>query len=157
MSPKLLRAYLDGAQIEYIVRSHRPAFSSSRVAEAAHVPGRELAKVVIVSLDNRLAMAVLPSTEHIDLAHLRELTGARSVRLAREDEFAGRFKECELGAMPPFGNLYDMEVLVAASLTEDEFISFNACTHTDIMTIAYADFARLARPRVLAFAEPTMV
>jgi Ala-tRNA(Pro) deacylase len=157
MSPKLLRAYLDEAHIEYMVRGHRPAFSSSRVAEAAHVRGRELAKVVIVWVDNRLVMAVLPSTQHIDLAHLRELSGARNVRLAREEEFAARFPQCEIGAMPPFGNLYDMEVFVADSLTKDDYISFNACTHTDILTIAYADFERLVRPRVLAFAEPTLV
>lgn len=157
MSPQLLRAYLDEAKIEYMVRGHRPAFSSSRVAEAAHVPGRDLAKVVIVWMDNRLVMAVLPSTEHVDLEHLRELSGARLVRLAHEEEFAARFEHCELGAMPPFGNLYDMEVFVAESLTHDDYISFNACTHTDVMTIAYADFARLVRPRVLAFAEPTRV
>jgi Ala-tRNA(Pro) deacylase len=157
MSPRLLRTYLDVAHVDYIVRGHRPAFSSSRVAEAAHVPGRDLAKVVIVWMDNRLVMTVLPSTQHIDLEHLRELAGARTVRLAHEEEFAARFDQCELGAMPPFGNLYDMEVFVAESLTHDDYISFNACTHTDIMTIAYADFERLVRPRVLAFAEPTMV
>ncbi len=157
MSPTLIRAYLDKAHVDYIVRSHKPAFSASRVAEAAHVPGRELAKVVIVHMDNRLVMAVLPSTQHVDLAHLRELTGAQIVRLAHEEEFAARFDHCELGAMPPFGNLYDMEVLVAESLTHDDYISFNACTHTDVMTLAYDDFARLVRPRVLAFAEPTLV
>ncbi len=157
MSPKLLRAYLDRAHVEYRVRSHRPAFSASRVAEATHVAGRELAKVVILSLDNRLVMAVLPSTQHIDLGHFRELTGARNVRLAHEEEFVARFDHCELGAMPPFGNLYDMEVFVAESLTQDDLISFNACTHTEIMTMAYADFERLVRPTILAFAEPTMV
>lgn len=157
MSPKLLRAYLDEAHVGYMVRSHLPAFSSPRVAQAAHVPGRELAKVVILWLDQRQVMAVLPSTQHIDLAQFRELTDARSVRLAHEEEFAPRFDQCELGAMPPFGNLYDMEVYVAESLTRDDYISFNACTHTDIMTMAYADFERLVRPRVLAFAEPTLV
>lgn len=157
MSPKLFRAYLDQAKVGYTVRGHRPAFSAPHVAEAVHVPGRELAKVVIVWMDNRMVMAVLPSNEHIDLAHLRELTGARVVRLAREEEFAARFDHCELGAMPPFGNLYDMEVLVAESLTRDDYISFNACTHTDVMTMAYADFERLVRPRVLPFAEPTLV
>lgn len=157
MSPKLLCAYLDGAHVDYTVRAHRPAFSSPRIAAAAHVPGRELAKVVIVWIDTHLAMAVLPSTEHINLAHLRELTGARNVRLAREEEFAARFDQCATGAMPPFGNLYDMEVFVAESLTQDEVISFNACTHSDIMTMAYEDFERLVRPRVLPFAEPTLV
>ncbi len=157
MSPKLIRAYLDEAHVDYMVRGHQPAFSSSRVAQATHVPGRELAKVVIVWLDSRMAMAVLPSTQHVDLEHLRELTGAENVRLAHEEEFASRFQHCEVGAMPPFGNLYHMEVFVAESLTEDEFISFNACTHTDIMTMAYADFERLVRPAVLAFAEPTQV
>jgi len=157
MSQKLLRAYLDKAHIDYKVQAHQPAFSAPRIAQAAHVPGRELAKVVIIWLDTRLVMAVLPSTQHIDLGHLRELTGARNVRLAREEEFAARFDQCELGAMPPFGNLYDMEVFVAESLTEDEVISFNACTHTEIMTMAYEDFERLVRPTVLAFAEPTLV
>jgi Ala-tRNA(Pro) deacylase len=116
-----------------------------------------LAKVVIVWLDQRLVMAVLPSTQHIDLAHLRELTGAREVRLAHEEEFAARFDQCELGAMPPFGNLYDMEVLVAEALTRDDVISFNACTHTEIMTLAYADFERLVRPTVLDFGATTLV
>ncbi len=157
MSPKLLRAYLNEAHVDYTMQAHRPAFSSSRIAEAAHVPGRELAKVVIVSLDNRLVMAVLPSTQHINLAHMRELTGALNVRLAHEEEFAVRFDQCELGAMPPFGNLYDMEVFVDESLTQDDVISFNACTHTEIMTMAYEDFERLVRPRVLAFGEPTLV
>lgn len=157
MSPKLLRAYLDRAHIDYMVQTHRPAISAPRVAQAAHVPGRNMAKVVIVWLDTRLVMAVLPSTQHIDLAHLRELTGARDVRLAREEEFAARFDHCELGAMPPFGNLYDMEVFVAEALTEDEVISFNACTHTEIMTMTYDDFERLVRPAVLDFAAPTLV
>jgi Ala-tRNA(Pro) deacylase len=157
MSPKLLRAYLDEAHIDYMVQNHLPAMSAPRVAQAAHVPGRNMAKVVIVWLDNRLVMAVLPSTQHIDLAHLRQLTGARDVRLAREEEFAARFDQCELGAMPPFGNLYDMEVFVAEALTEDEVISFNACTHTEIMTMAYEDFERLVRPTVLPFGAPTLV
>lgn len=155
MSPKLIRAYLDEAHVDYMVRGHQPAFSSSRVAQAVHVPGRELAKVVIIWLDQRLVMAVLPSTQHVDLEHFRELAGGRKVRLAHEDEFAARFQHCEVGAMPPFGNLYDMEVFVAESLTKDDYISFNACTHTDVMTMAYADFERLVRPRVLAFAEST--
>jgi len=157
MSPKLLRAYLDEAHIAYTVQTHQPAISAPRVAQAAHVPGRNMAKVVIVWLDNRLVMAVLPSTQHIDLAHLRELTGAREARLAHEEEFAARFDHCELGAMPPFGNLYDMEVFVAEALTEDEVISFNACTHTEIMTLAYDDFERLVRPTVLDFGAPTLV
>ncbi len=156
MSPKLLRAYLDEAHVDYLVQNHPPAISAPRVAQAAHVPGRNMAKVVIVCLDQRLGMAVLPSTQHIDLAHLRELTGAREVRLAREEEFAPRFDQCELGAMPPFGNLYDMEVLVAEALTRDEVISFNACTHTEIITLAYADFERLVRPTVLDFGAPTL-
>lgn len=157
MSPKMIRAYLDEAQVGYMVRGHSPAFASTRVAHATHVPGRELAKVVIVWLDQRLVMAVLPSTEHIDLEQFRVVAGGRVARLAREEEFAVRFKACEIGAMPPFGNLYDMEVFVAESLARDEFISFNACTHTDVMTMAYADFERLVRPRVLTFGEATRV
>lgn len=157
MTLKEIRAFLDAEHIYYTVRGHPLAYTSPKVAAAAHVPGRALAKVVIVWIDGRLAMAVLPSTQHIDLAHLRELARAGDVHLAREEEFADRFPECQIGAMPPFGNLYGMTVYVAEALTRDEDISFNACTHTEIMTLAYADFERLAHPKVLAFGEPTMV
>ncbi len=156
MSLKSLRAYLDSEHVYYTVRGHRPAYTSPRVAAAAHVPGRELAKVVIVWFGGRLAMAVLPATQHIDLDHLRELTGDPTARLAHEDEFIALFPDCEVGGMPPFGNLYNMEVIVAEALTHDYEISFNACSHTEIMTLAYADFERLVKPRVLCFAEPTL-
>ncbi len=157
MSLKKIRAFLDAEHVYYTVRGHPLAYTSPRVAAVAHVPGRELAKVVIVWIDGRMAMAVLPSTQHIDLEHLRELAGAKEVRLAHEEEFATRFPRCELGAMPPFGNLYGMKVYVAEALTHDEDISFNACTHTEIMTLAYSDFERLVHPKVLGFGEPTLV
>src|SRR5690606_21159845 len=108
-------------------------FTSQETAASAHVPGRELAKTVIVRLDGRLAMAVLPATERLDLELLRTETGAAEARLADEDEFRGRFSECELGAMPPFGNLFDMDVYVENALEDDERIAFNAGTHSEIM------------------------
>ena len=151
MSPKKIRAFLDEAHVDYTVREHQPAYASSRVAAVSHVPGRELAKVVIVWIDGRLAMAVLPSTEHINLSHLRELTGARTVRLAREDEFADRFDNCELGAMPPFGNLYDMDVYVAEDLTHGKDSPLDPGTRAAIMTPAFFDFTQLVNLNVPPF------
>ena len=98
-----------------------------------------------------MAMAVLPASYRVRLDVLKELTGAKTIELANEMEFKYLFPECEIGAMPPFGNLYDMEVFVAASLAEDTEIAFNAGTHVELIRMAYADFERLVQPVVLAF------
>jgi Ala-tRNA(Pro) deacylase len=100
-----------------------------------------------------MAMAVLPAPLHVDLRQLREMTGATSVELATESEFKSLFPECELGAMPPFGRLYGMETYVARRLTEDEYIAFNAGTHTELIRMRFRDFERLAEPRILTFSH----
>jgi Ala-tRNA(Pro) deacylase len=105
-----------------------------------------------VEIDGKMAMAVLPASQKVDLELLREAVGAERVTLAREQAFKHRFAECDLGAMPPFGNLYDMDVYVADSLTEDEEIAFNAGTHTQLVRMAYRDFERLVQPEVMRFA-----
>jgi Ala-tRNA(Pro) deacylase len=110
-----------------------------------------MAKVVIVKLDDVMAMAVLPADTKVILQDLRELTGHENVQLATEDEFRSRFPDCELGAMPPFGNLYSMDVYVAESLTKNEQIAFNAGSHLEVIQLDYEDFERLAHPRVLSF------
>lgn len=150
-----LKHYLDEQGATYVTMKHAPAFTAMEVATAAHVPGRELAKTVIVKLDGRLVMAVLPASHRIVFDLLRQASGARRAELCEEGEFAGRFPECEPGAMPPFGNLYGVEVIVADALAEDEEIAFNACSHSELVRMPYQDFARLVQPTVLRFTAKT--
>ena len=153
MPLKKLTDFLDRNNIEYITIRHSLAYNAQRIAATTHIPGKEIAKTVIVKIDGRMAMAVLPASYMINLRLLRETTGARLIGLASEMEFKNRFPDCELGAMPPFGNLYDMEVYVAESLIEDEEICFNAGTHVELIRMAYADFERLVEPVVLRFSK----
>ena len=153
MPVKKLKEHLDSEKIKYVTLSHSPAYTAMEVAESAHVPGRVLAKTVMVRLDGRIAMAVLPSTRKVDLNLLRESAGAEEAKLATEEEFKSLFPDCETGAMPPFGNLYGMDVYVAPSLAEDDEIAFNAGTHTEVMWLGYRDFERLAKPKVVRMTE----
>lgn len=149
MPTKMLREFLDEQGIQYSAIPHQVAYTARQTASVTHVPAQELAKTVMVKIDGVMAMAVLPAAYEIDLSLLRTATGARSVNLARESEFQDRFPECEIGAMPPFGNLYRMTVYVNESLTKGEHISFNAGSHYEPLQISYADFERVAKPRVL--------
>jgi len=151
MPVQMLKEYLDYHLVKYVVITHSPAFTMQEIAAATHIPGKELAKTVVVNIDGRLAMAVLPASQQVDLELLREQLGAREVTLAREREFRDRFPDCELGAMPPFGNLYDMDVYVADTLTEDEEIAFNAGSHSQLVRMSYQDYERLVQPEVLHF------
>ncbi len=146
-----LREFLDGHGVKYVVISHSPAYTAQGIAASAHIPGKELAKTVMVKVDGKMAMAVLPASFKVDFELLKEVTAAETVTLASEQEFQDMFPGCEVGAMPPFGNLYDMDVYVAASLTDDEEIAFNAGSHTELVRMAYADFERLVEPRVARF------
>ena len=151
MPVQRLKKFLDENQVKYLTVSHSPAYTAQEIAASAHIKGRELAKTVMVKIDGDMAMAVLPASYQIDLHMLREVFGAERVQLATEEEFKGLFPNCEVGAMPPFGNLYDMDVFVAEELTADEEIAFNAGSHTELLKIQYADFARLVKPRVMDF------
>ncbi|MBC2596276.1 YbaK/EbsC family protein [Ruficoccus amylovorans] len=153
MCIKKLREYLDRHGVKYVSVSHSPAYSAQEVAASVHVSGRELAKVVMVTMHNQLAMVVLPASYHIDFQRLNQALHSKEMYLASEEEFVRRFPDCEPGAMPPFGNLYGMEVFVAQSLSEDSTITFNAGTHTDAISMAYTDFARLVEPRVISFTD----
>jgi Ala-tRNA(Pro) deacylase len=144
-----LQEYLDQQDVKYISIKHSPAFTAQEIAGTAHIPGHEVAKTVIVKLDGSMAMVVLPAPEMVRMKHLKAQAGANRVELASEEEFKGRFPDCEVGAMPPFGNLYDMDVFVEQSLAEDEEIAFNAGTHTELIRMAYADYEELVRPTVL--------
>jgi Ala-tRNA(Pro) deacylase len=151
MPTKKLREFLDGQGIPYVAISHAVAYTAKEIAALTHISNKELAKTVIVKIDSELAMAVLPASYEVDLPSLRAATGARSVSLAKESEFKDRFPECEIGAMPPIGNLYGMAVYVDESLTKDKDIAFNAGSHNELLQVSYADFERLVNPKVLRF------
>jgi len=144
-----LKEYLDEQRVRYVSLKHSPAFTAQEVAASAHIPGKEVAKTVVVKLDGTMAMVVLPAPDMVRMNHLRAETGADKAELATEEEFKGRFPDCEVGAMPPFGNLYDMDTFVEESLTKDEEIAFNAGTHTELFRMSYADFQELVQPRIL--------
>ncbi len=148
-----LKDFLDQNKVAYDTVSHSTAFTTQEAAAAAHIPGKELAKTVMVKIDGDMAMAVLAAPDRVDLERLREATGAHEVELADEDEFRGLFPNCEPGAMPPFGNLWDMEVFVDQRLREDERIAFAAGTHEELVRLPYADFERLVSPVVTRLAH----
>ena len=131
--------------------AHSSAYTAQEVAASAHIPGRILAKTVMVIIDGAMAMAVLPSSHRVLLDDLRDLIDTDDIRLAHEDEFKTLFPDCEPGAMPPFGNLYDMSVYVSPDLAEEDEIAFNAGSHTEIIKMTYYDFERLVRPHVASF------
>lgn len=151
MAVKKLREFLDGKKVKYVTMSHSPAYTAQEIAALAHIPGKELAKTVIVKVDGAMAMAVLPASYKVDFKLLKKAAKAKKVELASENEFKDLFPECEVGAMPPFGNLYDMDVYVAETLAEDESIAFNAGSHTELVRMAYADFDSLVQPTVLKY------
>jgi len=143
-----LREFLDSHNIKYMVVSHSLAYTAQGIAALTHVSGKRLAKTVIVKVDGLLAMAVVPASLHVDLGRLRALTGARNVEVASEAEFKDAFPDCETGAMPPFGNLYDMAVYADASLAEQEEITFSAGTHRELVRMHWEDLVRLVNPVV---------
>lgn len=148
-----LKEFLDRNNIAYEVLTHPEAFTAQRVAEAQHVPGRELAKVVIVRSGAKFAMIVLPAPCRLDLERARAVLGNPDLVLAAEQEFTRLFPDCQPGAMPPFGNLYGLPVWVDEDLAKDEKIIFNAGTHTETVRLRYADFSRLVKPQVARLAE----
>jgi Ala-tRNA(Pro) deacylase len=153
---KRLKDYLDREKAPFEVLTHRETFTAPELAQALHVPGKELAKVVMVKADERFVMAVLSANWKVDLKKLKEIFRTSHVRLATEAEFRGLFPDCELGAMPPFGNLYGLGVYVDQSLTTDEQIVFQAGTRHEAVKLRYQDFDSLVHPRVAEFHVATM-
>lgn len=152
MPAKKIKEFLDSHNIKYITIKHSAAFTAQEVAAKSHISGKEIAKTVMVLINGRMAMAVLPASYKVNFEALMEVTGSESVNLAGEDEFKHMFPDCEIGAMPPFGNLYNMDVYVAETLAEDEEIAFNAGSHTELIRMAYKDFENLVRPMISKFA-----
>lgn len=148
MPIKRLREFLDSHRVKYFVISHSPAYTAQEIAAVAHVSGNELVKTVMVAIDGNMAMALLHAARHLDFDKLRELCGSRDVALAEEVEFSGLFPECEIGAMPPFGNLYGMAVYADDELDESADIVFNAGTHRELLRLSWYDYKRLVNPVV---------
>jgi Ala-tRNA(Pro) deacylase len=149
MPVKKLTDFLDSHQTKYVTIRHSRAYTAQETAQSAHIPGGKMAKTVMVKVDGKMAMVVVPGPDHVNLSELKRAIGAGKVELATEGEFKRLFPDCEIGAMPPFGNLYGMEVFESARLAEDDEIAFNAGSHTELIKLAHADFARLVTPKVV--------
>ena len=141
-----LKEFLDKEKVKYVTIAHSPAFTAQEIAATTHIPGKEVAKTVVVKIDGTMSMVVTPASEQVKLNKLKKALGASKVELASENEFKGSFPDCETGAMPPFGNLYDMKVFVSEALREDEQIAFNAGSHSELVRLPYTEFERLVEP-----------
>ncbi len=146
--PDKLVRFFEEHKIPYRADSHPEVFTAQQAAQASRVPGHAFAKAVLVNVDGALRMAVLSATERVDLHRLRECLGAKKVRLASEAEFAPVFPDCDLGAMPIFGSVYGIPVIVAKELTENHEIAFTAGTHRDVVRLRMKDFLEAERPMV---------
>jgi Ala-tRNA(Pro) deacylase len=147
-----LEQYLREQHIPYQIQHHPLAFTAQKIAEGEHISGYKVAKSVVVFADTTMVLLVIPATFRVDLQKIQACLGARQVRLAREDEFQATFPGCDVGAIPPFGHLYGLPVYVEQSLTKQESIVFPIGTHTETMSIKYANFEHLIHPTVLEFA-----
>jgi Ala-tRNA(Pro) deacylase len=155
MPSKKLKSFLDENKIKYVSIKHSSAYTAQEIAAIAHIPGKDLAKTVIIKIDGKMAMAVLPASYKVSFDNLKDTLGVKEVRLAYEQEFIDKFPDCEVGAMPPFGNIYGMDVFVAESLAEDEEIAFNACNHTELIKMSFSDFEKLVKPKRIKFSVPS--
>ena len=151
-----LQELLDTGRFVYQHHVHPSAFTASETAESVHIPSSEMAKTVIVNADGLLRMVVLPANRMLDLRHLQYTTRSANIRLAKESEFRNEFPKCEVGAMPPVGSLYGLPVFCDVQLEGNEFIEFNAGTHSDTVRMAFADFKRLANPTMTDVVDHAM-
>lgn len=155
MPVKKLKEFLDSNNIKYVAISHSPAYTAQEIAALAHIPGQTMAKTVVLKVDDKMALAVLPSAYKVDFELLKDAIGADKLELANEQEFSDLFPQCEVGAMPPFGNLYGLDVFVAESLSENDEIAFNAGSHTELIKMSFKDFESLVKPRRVKFSTIT--
>jgi Ala-tRNA(Pro) deacylase len=156
MPANKLKEFLDKNNVKYVTIKHSRGYTAQEIASSAHVSGKEFAKTIIIKIGEQMAMAVLPASYQIDFKQLSEALGTQNVTLATETEFMNHFPDCEVGAMPPFGHLYDMEVYVAEVLRKDKEITFNAGTHNELIRMSYEDYERLAEPKILKFSWKTV-
>jgi Ala-tRNA(Pro) deacylase len=153
MPAQKLKQFLDEKGVRYVTITHSIAYTAQEIAANSHVRGREMAKTVVIKVNGKLALAVLPAAERVDPQRLRDAAGTSQVEIASEQEFRDAFPGCDVGAMPPFGNLWGMDVYVSSDLARNREIAFNAGSHVELMRLAFADFQRLAQPKILEFAS----
>ena len=151
MPAKKMREFLNKNHVRYVTVQHSPAYTAQAVAASAHIPSKEMAKTVMIDIDGKPVMAVLPASYQVDFEQLQDALGARRISLLHEKDFKDRFPDCEPGAMPPFGNLYGIPVFVSESLAEDEYVAFNAGSHHEVVLMTYADYEQLVGPRIVKF------
>jgi Ala-tRNA(Pro) deacylase len=152
-----VRDYLQSHQVHFETLPHSPAFEANEAAHALHISGKQFAKVIVVHADGRHVMVVLPAARRLNLHELRDALGVKHVQMVPESELEMLCSDCELGAFPPFGEFYGMEVWADRSLAEAEEIVFNAGTHTEAIEIRYADYVKLVHPQIARFAEPAVM
>jgi Ala-tRNA(Pro) deacylase len=145
---KKMKDYLEKNRVRYEVGVHEMLYTAQEIAAALHVPGKEWAKVVMVKADGKMTMLVLPASYRVDTKKLKKVLNCKRLGISKEKDFEEIFPDCEVGAMPPFGNLYNLGVWVDQVLTEDEFIVFQAGSHVETLKIKYSDYARLVNPKV---------
>lgn len=147
MKERLIIRTLKHNHIPYDIVLHSKTFSSVKTAEVTHTKGKEFAKPIMINVDGKIVMTVLPANYTLDLKRIKESLGAETVYLASEDEFSPIFKDSVIGAMPPFGNLYGLKVLMDRDMMDDNEITFNACSHQEAIRMKFADYKRLVHPR----------
>ncbi len=152
-----LRSFLESHPVKYSVSVHPRAYTAREVAAAEHLPPRELAKTVVLIGDGEYFMVVIPAGKVVDLPEARLTLGSNQVRLATEDELGKLFPDCELGAMPPFGSLYQMQVYLDSSLTSEDRIAFNAGTHREVLHMKMSDFRGLVQPTVVSLVREPLI
>ena len=147
MPSKNLTNYLHDHKVKFTTISHTPAYTAQEIAAAAHVPGIQVAKSVIVKIDGKICILVEPANYKVDLRTLQRELGARSVELAHEYEFEDSFPGCETGAVPPVGELFDVDVYIDDVIQGQDEIAFNAGNHSELIKMRYTDFEKLVRPK----------
>lgn len=152
-----LKDFLDTYQVKYSGITHSVAYTAQGIAALTHISGKELAKTVVIKVDNIFMMAVVPASQRVDLSHIKEALSAKAVELATEEELRQLFPDCETGAMPPFGNLYGIRVMADQSLTEDKEIVFNAGSHRELIRVSWNDYVKLAKPTILPLTTKGLV
>jgi Ala-tRNA(Pro) deacylase len=148
-----LEKLFEEENVHFEIMAHAEVYTAQETAADLHVPGSQVAKVVMVKANGGLVMLVLPAEYNIDFGKLKTVLGVKKVALASEEDFGDLFPDCDTGAMPPFGNLYGVPVWIDDHLADQESITFNACTHHEAARIAYRDYERLVKPEVAAFGK----
>ncbi len=151
--PQKLVSLLKEKKIQHELLQHPEAFTAQEVAHAIHKTGKVLAKTVVVEGNGKTVMVVVPAHHRVTLSAVKKSMGMKEAHLSKEEKLRELFPDCDLGAMPPIGTLYNMPVLVSKSLSEKPEIIFNACTHTDCIKMKYEDFSRLVNPTVGEISE----